>query len=133
MFQKAVNLSVCAISLLFGCVIYAFLGEGTYIANKINEVVTIEAIPISVGMNIVRNYLVDYLWGLALSCGLFVVCGEGKKSAIASISLAVGCGLLWELLQKIGIVGGPGDLLDVVAYLLAGTTAILINLKEFEK
>lgn len=133
MFQKAVNLSVCVISLLLGCVIYAFLGDGTYIANKINEVVSIEVVPISAGMNIVRNYLADYLWGLALSCGLLVVFDEGKKNVIASISLAVGCGILWEILQNMEKVGGTGDILDVIAYLFAGATAILINLKELKK
>ena len=39
-------------------------------------------------------------------------------------------GCVWELLQWLSILGGTGDYLDIIMYLLASILCLIINLKE---
>ena len=75
----------------------------------------------------VQFYLQDFLWGFGLSCGLQTIFLPDKWGRGISCLVAIACGVLWELLQTFGIVGGTGDWLDILMYFLAGIASLKIK------
>ena len=130
MSKKTVNVLSTAVSLLTGCAIYVVFSPKTYISKLIRKYISIKETVIPSEWVFVRYYLTDYLWALAFACCLNILLGFDRKQVIFSAAVSVVFGVIWELLQKLNIVGGTGDILDVFMYLLAGITAIIINIKE---
>jgi hypothetical protein len=74
---------------------------------------------------LIRNYVPDGLWAYAfLSCILVV---WDRKINWAWIAGALILSVIYEILQHYHIIGGTGDLGDVVAYLLFFAIALLSN------
>lgn len=77
-----------------------------------------------------KYYLPDYLWGVALACGLHAIFNPKAKESLICTVVVVLLGALYEVLQWFGIISGTGDIVDVVLYALAGATVNVINYKR---
>ena len=77
---------------------------------------------------LVRSYLADLLWMISFSFFIqFVMDFRGKR--IYLLFLCSSIGLLYELLQYLGIVSGTADWFDVLTYLLGcGFTIVFIKI-----
>ncbi len=75
-------------------------------------------------------YLPDFLWGFSLSCLLQAFCVYSFKGTVLCCCITAIYGCVWELLQWLSILGGTGDYLDIIMYLLASILCLIINLKE---
>lgn len=75
-----------------------------------------------------RNYAADFLWLLSFEFALAPFFKElfPKRYAAALFSVCTAAGALFELLQRLGVFGGTGDIFDVIVYLAAGTLGLLI-------
>ena len=98
-------------------IFFLLLGCAIYLCNIFFEV-----------PKIIRGYVPDFCWMFSfvavLSC---TVKGLLKKhyilfSAIVCISVSI----VFELMQKSGIVGGTFDIFDILVYTAAAATAALI-------
>ena len=62
-----------------------------------------------------------------MSCGLHVIFQpEICVSALCTVAVVI-YGGVYELLQYLGVIGGTGDLWDVLMYILAGITVNILN------
>ena len=133
MFRKSINALACVVSLGIGALIYVLFGNGTYIFDFVQSFLSFETVALSDELSFMRFYFADYPWALSLACSLVLVFGEGSRRVILAVSISVAFGIIWEIFQELQVVNGTSDIWDVVAYFVAGVTAIIINLKEFER
>ena len=76
----------------------------------------------------IRNYLPDILWMISFYSISVIFSKEITKNYIIFTALYVNIiGILFELLQLTGIVGGTFDIFDIVAYAISSIIAILIE------
>lgn len=120
--------------LFFGGMIYIVFRRETYLHTILPQTVnhTLEQLRKATESNCVisfmKYYLVDYLWGLALSLSLFSAVDFRKKSSVAAVcAVSTIWGMLFELAQLFSLVKGTFDFADILMYILAALTAALIN------
>lgn len=132
--KKNVLLSIAALG--FGCLLYVVFRPHTYIGvafgcwewvNTIRQICSVYA------SDLCKFYLPDFLWALSLGSGLIAAHDAGKKGVVTGAATAFGCGVVWELMQYLKVIGGTADIHDVIMYVLASVLCIIINLKEKRK
>ena len=127
------NILFSLTALVVGCFLYVFFRENTYVGNIFDSIEIIEKVRqmFSTQMcDLCKFYLPDFLWGFSLSCGLIGIYEPSTKGIIICASVAFVCGCMWELLQRIEMLSGTGDVYDIIMYFLASAICIIINLKE---
>jgi len=129
------NFLVCILSLLIGGMVYILFRPTAIISAMIGNDRWLTQLrfwmePISNGF--VRNYIGDFLWMVALCCGLYGILLPKPGEKLHYIFGAGLLGVIWELLQWLGAVKGTGDWLDVFMYGLAAFASFIINRKEKE-
>ena len=81
-----------------------------------------------------NNHFCDYLWAFSLQSGLFAIFLPCKKKKMIITVIVVLYGSVWELGQRLQIVGGTGDIVDILMYFAGSVTVFFINeTKETEK
>lgn len=118
--------------LLLGFVIYILFRENTHISKLVLakiDVSLIKEIFYFFDNDFVKYYLPDFLWAFSLNCLLHAIYLPNVKVSIKCSLVAFLIGVLYEVFQCLNIVSGTGDLLDVLLYLLAVVTVLLINQK----
>ena len=133
MSKRGRNLVLAVISLVLGSLLYVLFRSNTHLAKLcscIPTVATAQLFFAGVHIPFLTVYLVDFLWGLSLCCGLLAIHDPGVKGKIVCAVAAFIWGCLWEMMQWLSVVGGTGDWLDVCMYFLAAFVGIIINLKE---
>ena len=129
MCNKKNNIAISIISLFLGGSIYVLYRENTYISNFIEEFINLLYIRSAFKpfeCDFIKYYLPDYLWALSLISGLNALTTTKRK--ILKICLfVVLLGFVWEALQFFNILSGTGDISDILMYLAAATTAVIIN------
>lgn len=76
---------------------------------------------------VAANWLGDFFWGLALGLMLFAVLGAFRRRARFAFLGMVTVGVVFELLQKTGLVHGTFDLWDIVAESFGALLAVLFG------
>ena len=134
--MKTRILATChmAAALGIGCLLYLFLREGTYL-HQILHAQGIWSRTAFFGDRLFRYYLPDFLWGYALSMGLYALYPpQGKRSDLLPALTAAVVGGAYEIAQWCGWVRGTGDVVDGLLYLYAAVAAYkIISLKEERK
>lgn len=129
MCKKYIFIIVSCCSLAFGGVIYLIYRENTYISNFVElliELDTIRAIRPFADSVLINGYLCDYLWALSFTSALNYLFYEEKKKYII-YPFVLFCGIIWEIAQLKGLVSGVFDFIDIIMYLIAVLTVVLIN------
>lgn len=115
-------------ALLAGALDYGFFRQDTHIGRLVAQLLGVEEEIRGRYYGILAWYLPDYLWMLALSLMIFAIT-DLQRYGVTVWSLVLmlyGCG--WELAQYVGLVSGTADWLDVILYIMAVCTAVMINL-----
>ena len=131
MSKRAFFILLGTLSLIIGGAIYLLFRENAYITiffgtnflARIRETVSF------LSVQIVNFYFVDFLWGLSLCAYLLAIFAPKGAGIFFCGIVAFLCGTGWELLQFTGVVSGTGDVLDIIAYLVAAIIAVIIFLK----
>lgn len=127
------NLLASIIALALGGSLYILFRENSYIGQLFSGSACVQMLRSelnSTSCDLLKYYLPDLLWGLSLGCGLVAIRNSGIRDIVLCAGIAFACGFLWELLQLVGVVGGTGDCVDVLMYLLGSALCVQINLKE---
>lgn len=126
------RISFIFLSVLFivvGALIYVFFRPTTYIAQFIGNLTGLNSFG-EFGSSFLKFYLPDFLWAISLSFGLYAIYLPNIKTSIILSVVVFVYGVLWEVLQVIGVIGGTGDIVDVIMYLVASMLAVTFNLKK---
>ncbi len=128
--------------ILAGTVIYLIISPQAYVTKFFWQIsgmanpfrnININEMPLLV--RVIRYYLCDYLWALALTHMIFLILGGEKPGMSIIISMAF-C-MAYEVLQLTSFVPGVFDPWDLVVESIAGLTVIAEVLrkrrKEYEK
>ncbi len=121
-----------AIALFLGAASYVVLRDSTHLHKLLSFVVTMRHAVSPVGL-FVGGYLPDFLWGYSLAMALYAACLPTRRYAYVPAMLSVVCGFLWELLQRLAVVSGTGDIADCVLYILAAIVSNIIYQKRMRK
>lgn len=135
MSDRGKNVIISSMSLVLGGASYIIFRDNTYIGGIFDEyslVLSVRNLLNEMSCDFVKYYLLDFLWGLSLSCGIIAIHKPKTKGIFLSALTAFICGCVWELLQYIGFVSGTGDWLDVLMYLSASLMSVLINKRRRE-
>lgn len=117
-------------SIIIGLFIYLIFRENTYVAKFVSAMVNLDFLRdlfFPLENNFIKYYLVDYIWGLSLNCGLHIIFFPNMKQSVVLTIITFVLGTVYECLQIFNIISGTGDILDIILYLLAGMTVNLIN------
>lgn len=77
-------------------------------------------------IKLLRNYLLDFLWGYSLLCSLFFAMGKNTAEWRKILLLAFGFSTAMEFLQMSPSVKGTFDVVDIIVELVAEICAVLI-------
>ncbi len=123
------NVILSIFSLSAGGLIYLAARPDSYVSIFINRIIPladIQRVLSPLNFEFINNYMPDYLWAFSLTCALLAT----NKSIKATVLIVSLCGIIWETLQFIGLISGTGDIIDIITYLTAVFSAVLINKKE---
>jgi len=101
--------------------------------SRINDIILNTFIPILIGSafyfaepnQLIRNYLPDGLWAYSLISTILII--WNRQINMFWILFSFFLFILFELLQKINIIRGTGDIYDVAIYFVFGFTSIITN------
>lgn len=115
-------------ALLAGALDYGIFRQDTYIGRMVAQLLSIDEKEVIFACGLLKWYLPDYFWMLALSLALFAVTNPQKKELAVWVAVLALYGSGWELAQHIGLVSGTADWLDVIMYIMAVGSAVMIKL-----
>lgn len=128
--------AVAIISLLLGLICYLFFREKTYVSEIFDSILNLKSIRSSFKFlenDFLKFYFPDYLWAVSFSCCLHIIFKPKIVGSIICTAVISLFGIVFELLQLIGIINGTGDIFDVCLYILGCFTVNIITLKRGEK
>lgn len=126
---------ISALNLIIGLLIYIFLRQDTYIHQFLNEEIQVYLYKIAFNadkyrfVSFLKYYIVDYLWGAALTFSLCSVAANPNiKSAIAVSCVSFVLGTEFEIAQYFSVINGTFDWLDICMYATASFLCAVINI-----
>lgn len=127
--ETRVYLLNISIALCIGLLLYLTTPQNTYIHTATESIFhrpfpTFRYDPVC--MQLVRNWLGDFLWAYALCFALYRVLSPFRYTALLSTLGTVMLGSLLEFLQKAQMISGTFDYLDIIAETAAAILAMLI-------
>ena len=125
MHSRKKHLYLCALSLVLGLLFYVLFKSNSYLNAFVEKLLGIQ-LGMWLNCNVINHHFCDFLWGFSLTCGLIFILGNNRRVRFLCVTISVGYGCLWELLQLFSIVPGTGDIIDILTYLLASVLAALI-------
>ena len=132
-----------ALPILLGTMIYLVFSPEAYVTQAFWRVIRVENPFVGIrlsempwGIKMMRYYLCDFLWAVALFQAVILILGEEKilVGALIGTVFCIGC----EFAQMTDFFPGTFDVWDLVMEGIAGLAVILIYLrkwriKEYEK
>lgn len=121
------------LSLTIGGIMYVLFRENSYVAQMFDGIWLVErarevlSVPF---MRFLSCYIPDYLWAYSLCCVLVVIAARDTKNTIWCMVVTMSVGTVWEILQFLNILGNTGDICDIIIYLVAALTVLLIFIKR---
>ena len=123
-------------ALMCGLMLYILLRPDSYLGklfSAVNQISALQNAAKIFEVNVLRYYLPDMLWALALGCSLQAVIAPKGTAVLICGGTSLLWGAIWELLQWSGLVGGTGDWVDVLMYFSGALASVIINMKEIKK
>ena len=128
--KRKIYIVLCILSVSLGGGIYIIFRPNTYVSEIFVSIFPLPQNTIDFfsyfNCNFVKYYFPDYLWAFSLVCGFNTIFSSHKKIFHCAIAVLL-MGILCEILQLSGIVTGTGDLIDVLMYLTAVCSVVLIE------
>lgn len=116
------------LSLVLGGIIYIFGRPSSYIAEFFTSFFTTKPIthPFFQNCDFIKYYFTDYLWAFSMFCALNTI-PTAKNSLTFRGLVVILIGIVWEFLQFIGTVSGTGDIVDIIMYITAVLSVVLLD------
>ena len=121
----------CVIPLGLGLLIYCFFRSGTYIHTLLNSMGLHSSFYSDMSFllsDFLKYLLPDFLWSYSLQCGMLGILTP--KRPVFTIVGVFCFSSLFEVLQRVAIIHGTFDWLDLLMFLMAGLLACQIYKKE---
>ncbi len=118
------------ISLLAGLFTYLLFRPNTYVTRFIIDLFPEwYSFDKSWGLNsgFIKFYFADFLWAFSFACFLHAIFVPLLKGSLLCALLTSVFGMVYEGLQFFGFVGGTGDVIDCLFYIIAGIIVVAIN------
>ena len=113
--HKFICILICLFSLTCGFLSYVFFRPDTYFHVCVKEIVNIpESNSDGLVTYIFKYYFSDFAWAFSLTVSLSLI-HSLKDSAVISFLF----GVIWEIMQKMKIVKGTFDVVDILVYFIA--------------
>ena len=119
------------VPLALGLAIYVLSGADVYIAKYIRQFLHIENAIVLI-VPTIRNYGADFLWSYALVFAVDGVLHDVGKHDLLSLIICLSFAVLIELFQKINLISGTFDPMDIFVELVAIAIALQL-IKYFEE
>ncbi len=118
-----------ALPLAFGGVFYLLLCPDTYLSHMARIVLDIPVIPPSSDsalLAFLRNFLCDMLWAYALTVAVSRIIGQSaaRSAAVLATCWTLEIGIEW--LQKMQVISGTFDPMDIFLECITTITALLL-------
>ena len=127
--NRIILLTASFLSLILGVLIYSFLRSGTIYHSVIKKLGVSFPDHSSVQFPFcvfVRYYLTDMLWLFSLqSITLSIRLPQKRNAFIYSVGLLI-FAVLYEAFQYFGILNGTGDFVDILMYIIATVSVVLL-------
>ncbi len=118
-----------SVSIMLGATIYILTRSRTHI-HDLFHMPTLFSNAEFFGDDFVRYAAPDFLWAYSFASALHAVFnGQNRKLVCFTVLLT---GAAFELLQKLSIISGTGDMIDVIMYPTAAIIADYIFFKKKE-
>ena len=131
MSKKVLNAGLSFFTILLGGTLYLLFRENTIISNRFEtfcDLTSVRNLLSPFSNDIFKYYLPDFLWAFSLCCGLNVLYEKKVLRAIEAGIVTILFGCAWEILQYANIIFGTADIIDVILYLTASITSVMINI-----
>ena len=135
MHKKYIFIILSCFSLFLGGAVYLLYRENVIISIFVEQFIDLSRIralrpfPESIFIN---GYLCDYLWMFSFTSSFAFLFYEERRKWLA-YTFNFLCGVFWEIAQLKSLVSGAFDFLDVLTYLTAVFSVVLIDKKLKEK
>ena len=135
MHKKYIFIILSCFSLFFGGAVYLLYRENVIISDFVEQFIDLSRIralrpfPKSIFIN---GYLCDFLWMFSFTSSFTFLFYEERRKWLA-YTFTFLCGVFWEIAQLKSLVSGVFDFLDVLTYLTAVFSVVLIDKKLKEK
>ena len=127
--RKYLFLTISLISLAAGTIIYLWLRPEAYVSQAVYIFLRIPAPALRLQGRVLKwinNYLPDILWAHALTYALLFLTGTEKKQIITAGILSICAEAATEILQRLELINGTFDLLDIAAEVITTNVVLLI-------
>ena len=114
---------ISVVSLLCGALDYMLYRQDTYIG----ALSIFPGMPFHWGYDFFAYYFPDFLWAFSLIFGLFSILSPLKQNTVLCLLITVAYGYTWELAQYLNWISGTADWIDVVMYIAAAISAVMIK------
>ena len=123
--KRCLFLLVSVTTLIIGGVLYLFFRKESYIGQLLPTLTV--ALPVGPWSEFILYWVPDYLWGVSLAAALFAVLLPSGIWTWCWCGVVACYGAVWEGLQLWKIVSGTADWWDVLSYIAAALTVVIIN------
>lgn len=117
------------VALSAGLLLYLLLRQNTYLHTILEAVFHFEFPNIrcrSALLQFAANWLGDFLWAYALCFALYRILSPFRRRLLLAVLSTTALGMLLEYLQKVQIISGTFDFLDIFAEAAAAVLAAII-------
>lgn len=133
MSERIKNVILMMIALLLGLFLYVLFRPQTYIAKAAIRLLSAEGLHNFLNDRnypFLSFYLPDFLWAFSLTCGLQAIFLPSPIGSAWCGGTALLCGIVWEICQRLALINGTGDIVDVLMYFSGACVCVILNLKE---
>ena len=129
--QKCRILLIAAsiISLVLGIMIYSFLRSGTVYHSVLKRIGIVfpdySKIDFPLGI-FLRYYFTDMLWLFSLQTSILAITLPNMKKACRYSVELLFFAMIYELFQYVHIISGTGDIIDILMYIIATLSVVLL-------
>lgn len=75
-----------------------------------------------------RFYLFDFIWAFAFSSTVYLFFTNKRIKHLLSLLIPIVFGVIYEILQKNGVVNGTFDIGDIIAEIIAVVISVYLNI-----
>ena len=129
------------VSLIFGLAVYVCYRPDTYVSQfvynvlgfSVNEIIPVNVLPTWL-LQFVRNYLGDISWAYALTFTICYIWLKPGGRVLPALGIAMAFEIVSEVLQRIDVVPGTFDWLDIFLEIcITAFLMLLIKIKHKER
>lgn len=120
-----------SVSLVLGLSVYVVFRPGTYVARFIFGTFCKCCVADIFGVlnnNFIKFHFADFLWAFSFACFLHAIFEPALIGSLLCAALTGTFGMVYECLQYFDVVGGTGDLIDCLIYMIAGVVVVAMGL-----